>query len=38
MDVTQQEKILSVIGEKYGDQVLHAGMLYDFFYHHVEEG
>lgn len=31
MEVTQQEKILSVIGEKYGDQVLHAGMLYDFF-------
>lgn len=31
MDVAQQDKILSVLGEKYGDQVLHAGMLYDFF-------
>ena len=31
MDVTQQEKILTVIGEKYGDQVLHEVMLYDFF-------
>jgi NADH-quinone oxidoreductase subunit C len=31
MDVEQQDKILSVLGEKYGDQVLHAGMVYDFF-------
>jgi|SRR5688572_11135386 NADH-quinone oxidoreductase subunit C len=31
MEVAQQDKILSVIGEKYGDQVLHAGMLFDFF-------
>ena len=31
MDVTQQDKILSVLGEKYADQVLHAGMLFDFF-------
>jgi NADH-quinone oxidoreductase subunit C len=31
MDVTQQDKILSVLGEKYGDQILHSGMLYDFF-------
>ena len=31
MDVAQQDKILSVIGEKHGDQVLHAGMEYDFF-------
>jgi len=31
MEVAQQEKILGVLGEKYGDQVLHAGMLYDFF-------
>jgi NADH-quinone oxidoreductase subunit C len=31
MEVAQQDKILSAIGEKYGDQVLHAGMLFDFF-------
>jgi len=31
MDVEQQDKILGVLGEKYGDQVLHAGMVYDFF-------
>lgn len=31
MDVEQQDKILSVLGEKYADQVLHAGMAYDFF-------
>ena len=31
MDVEQQDKILGVIGEKYVDQVLHAGMVYDFF-------
>src|ERR1700754_1009171 len=31
MEVAQQDKILSVLEEKYGDQVLHAGMLYDFF-------
>ena len=31
MDVEQQDKILGVLGEKYVDQVLHAGMVYDFF-------
>jgi NADH-quinone oxidoreductase subunit C len=31
MDVTQQDKILSVLGEKYGEQVLHADMSNDFF-------
>ena len=31
MDVAQQDKILSVLGEKYADQILHAGMVYDFF-------
>ncbi len=31
MDVEQQDKILGVLGENYEDQVLHAGMLYDFF-------
>ena len=31
MDVEQQDKILGVLGENYVDQVLHAGMVYDFF-------
>jgi len=31
MDLTQQEKLISVLNEKYEDQILHAGMLSDFF-------
>lgn len=31
MDVTLQDKIISVLKEKYVDQILHAEMLYDFF-------
>ena len=31
MDVEQQDKILSVLDEKYGDQVLHADMVHDLF-------
>ena len=31
MDLTQQDKIISVLKEKYEDQILHAGMLSDFF-------
>jgi len=31
MDVAQQDKILSLLGEKYADQILHAGTVFDFF-------
>lgn len=31
MDVTLQDKIISVLKEKYGDEILHAETLYDFF-------
>ncbi len=31
MDVTVQDKIINVLKEKYEDQILHAGILYDFF-------
>lgn len=31
MDVSQQDKILNVLSGKYGEQVLHAEMLNDFF-------
>jgi NADH-quinone oxidoreductase subunit C len=31
MDAVQQEKIISVIREKFADQILHSGMHYDFF-------
>lgn len=31
MDLTLQDKIISVLKEKYEDQILHAEMLYDFF-------
>ena len=31
MDVAQQDKILSLLGEKYADQILHAGTVSDFF-------
>ena len=31
MDVAQQDKILSLLGEKYEDQILHAGTVFDFF-------
>jgi len=31
MDVTQQDKILTLLGEKYADQILHAGTVFDFF-------
>ena len=31
MDVAQQDKILSLLGEKYADQILHAGIVFDFF-------
>ena len=31
MDLTQQDKITSVLKEKYEDQILHTGMLSDFF-------
>ena len=38
MDLTQQDKITSVLKEKYEDQILHTGMLSDFFYGHIKEG
>jgi NADH-quinone oxidoreductase subunit C len=31
MDVAEQEKILSVVREKYDDQILHTEMVLDFF-------
>ena len=31
MDVAQQDKILSLLGEKYADQILHAETVFDFF-------
>jgi NADH-quinone oxidoreductase subunit C len=31
MDVTEQDKIINALKEKYEDQILHAGMINDFF-------
>jgi NADH-quinone oxidoreductase subunit C len=31
MDPAQQDKILGVLGEKYADQILHTGTVFDFF-------
>ncbi len=31
MDVAQQDKILSLLGEKFADQILDAGTVFDFF-------